>query len=189
MKRIIITLALITALFTPGAAMANISDLIPPFHWTYHSLSNLSAKGLIGEQVTPGKSAFTPEQVVALVVMALKHAESDTMKLGDAELSSMRQLANAYRPYFKEAGYDYNTIRNDIEMVAIRAGLMAVETNGGFRPTPKTLSAKAAYAVNKFTFDLYRQVAAERGHRNLFISPYSVTSALAMTYAGARGVT
>ena len=53
MKRIIITLALITALFTPGAAMANISDLIPPFHWTYHSLSNLSAKGLIGEQVTP----------------------------------------------------------------------------------------------------------------------------------------
>lgn len=189
MKRIIITLALITVLFTPGAAMANISDLIPPFHWTYHSLSNLSAKGLIGEQVTPGKSAFTPEQVVALVVMALKHAESDTMKLGDAELSSMRQLANAYRPYFKEAGYDYNTIRNDIEMVAIRAGLMAVETNGGFRPTPKTLSAKAAYAVNKFTFDLYRQVAAERGHRNLFISPYSVTSALAMTYAGARGVT
>ncbi|MFR5880356.1 MAG: serpin family protein [Cloacibacillus evryensis] len=188
MKRIIIALALITALFTPGAAMANISDLIPPFHWTYHSLSNLSAKGLIGEQVTPGKSAFTPEQVVALVVMALKHAK----RHHEARRRGTLQHAPAgerHRPYFKEAGYDYNTIRNDIEMVAIRAGLMAVETNGGFRPTPKTLSAKAAYAVNKFTFDLYRQVAAERGHRNLFISPYSVTSALAMTYAGARGVT
>lgn len=189
MKRIIITLVLVTALLSPNIVMANISNLIPPFHWTYHSLSNLSAKGLIGEQVVPGKSAFTPEQVVALVVMALKHAENDITKLGDAELSSMRQLASAYRPYFKEAGYDYNTIRNDIEMVAIRAGLTAIETNGGFTPNPKTLSAKAAYAVNKFTFDLYRQVAAERGHRNLFISPYSVTSALAMTYAGARGIT
>ncbi|MDO4560288.1 MAG: serpin family protein [bacterium] len=189
MKRTIITLVLIAALLAPGTAMADISNLIPPFHWTYHSLSNLSAKGLIGEQVVPGKSAFTPEQVVALVVIALKHAENDITKLGDAELSSLRQLANAYRPYFKEAGYDYNIIRNDIEMAAIRAGLTAVETNEGFTPNPQTLSAKAALSVNKFTFDLYRQVATEHGRRNLFISPYSVTSALAMTYAGARGVT
>lgn len=63
MKRIIITLVLVTALLSPNIAMANISNLIPPFHWTYHSLSNLSAKGLIGEQVVPGKSSLTPEQV------------------------------------------------------------------------------------------------------------------------------
>ncbi|MGE5607243.1 MAG: serpin family protein, partial [Bacteroidota bacterium] len=40
---------------------------------------------------------------------------------------------------------------------------------------------------NDFAFDLYRVTASEKG--NLFFSPYSVSSALAMTYAGARGET
>jgi len=40
---------------------------------------------------------------------------------------------------------------------------------------------------NAFAFDLYRQVAD--GSDNLFYSPYSISLALAMTYAGARGVT
>jgi len=38
-----------------------------------------------------------------------------------------------------------------------------------------------------FAFDLYGQLAQEPG--NLFYSPYSVSAALAMTYAGARGQT
>jgi serpin B len=38
-----------------------------------------------------------------------------------------------------------------------------------------------------FAFDLYRQLASEPG--NLFLSPYSITTALAMTHAGARGET
>ncbi|MEW6229028.1 MAG: serpin family protein [Bacillota bacterium] len=37
---------------------------------------------------------------------------------------------------------------------------------------------------NSFAFDFYRQLAKDEG--NLFFSPYSVSSALAMTYAGAR---
>lgn len=40
---------------------------------------------------------------------------------------------------------------------------------------------------NAFAFDLYRKLAQEGG--NLFFSPYSISSALAMTYAGARGET
>jgi serpin B len=40
---------------------------------------------------------------------------------------------------------------------------------------------------NEFAFDLYRVLAAEKG--NLFYSPYSISEALAMTYAGARGST
>ncbi len=40
---------------------------------------------------------------------------------------------------------------------------------------------------NAFAFDLYGTVAKEKG--NLFFSPYSISSALAMTYAGARGET
>ena len=40
-----------------------------------------------------------------------------------------------------------------------------------------------------FGFDLYRFLADEQGDDNLFYSPYSLSLALAMTYAGARGVT
>ena len=38
-----------------------------------------------------------------------------------------------------------------------------------------------------FAFDLYRTLSSEGG--NLFFSPYSISQALAMTYAGARGET
>ena len=38
-----------------------------------------------------------------------------------------------------------------------------------------------------FAFDLYRTLSAEDG--NLFFSPYSISQAVAMTYAGARGET
>lgn len=40
-----------------------------------------------------------------------------------------------------------------------------------------------------FAFDLYRQMAKESAGTNLVLSPFSVSSALAMTYAGARGTT
>ncbi|OGR17451.1 MAG: hypothetical protein A2X81_02150 [Desulfobacterales bacterium GWB2_56_26] len=39
----------------------------------------------------------------------------------------------------------------------------------------------------RFAFDLYRDLAEAEG--NLFFSPYSISTALAMTYAGARGNT
>lgn len=40
-----------------------------------------------------------------------------------------------------------------------------------------------------FAFDLYRVLVEEAGGGNLFYSPYSISLALAMTYAGARGET
>jgi serine protease inhibitor len=40
---------------------------------------------------------------------------------------------------------------------------------------------------NAFAFDLYAELAKDKG--NLFFSPYSISTALAMTYAGARGET
>jgi serpin B len=40
-----------------------------------------------------------------------------------------------------------------------------------------------------FGFDLYRLLADQHGDDNLFYSPHSLSLALAMTYAGARGVT
>ncbi len=45
----------------------------------------------------------------------------------------------------------------------------------------------AALSVNQFAVDLYRQLAAEEG--NLFFSPTSISTALAMTWVGAAGET
>ena len=54
-------------------------------------------------------------------------------------------------------------------------------------PSGSADPAPAVSAVNEFAIDIYRELAAESG--NIFFSPYSITSALAMTYAGAAGDT
>jgi len=52
---------------------------------------------------------------------------------------------------------------------------------------PAADQAALAGSVNAFACDLYGRLSGEKG--NLFLSPYSVSSALAMTWAGARGET
>ncbi|NQU96885.1 MAG: serpin family protein, partial [Chloroflexi bacterium] len=47
--------------------------------------------------------------------------------------------------------------------------------------------AELVHGNSNFAFDLYRALREEEG--NLFSSPYSISAALAMTYAGARGET
>ncbi len=44
-------------------------------------------------------------------------------------------------------------------------------------------------STNAFAFDLYRELLEEHPEENLFSSPVSISVALAMTYAGARGDT
>ncbi|MEK2646579.1 serpin family protein [Bdellovibrio sp. BCCA] len=46
---------------------------------------------------------------------------------------------------------------------------------------------KLIHGNNEFAFDLYKKVAAKDG--NVFFSPYSISAALAMTSAGAKGKT
>lgn len=57
----------------------------------------------------------------------------------------------------------------------------------GARPPQNAEESPMASAVNNFTLDLYAQLGARPG--NVFASPFSAHTALAMTYAGARGRT
>ena len=68
----------------------------------------------------------------------------------------------------------------------------AVEPINDLGPPPSEVSPEDLTALvegnNQFALDLYKKLAeTEKG--NIFFSPYSISSALAMTYAGARGQT
>jgi len=54
-------------------------------------------------------------------------------------------------------------------------------------PAGKAAAASLASGNNAFALDLYAKLRTGEG--NLFFSPYSISTALAMTYAGARGET
>jgi serpin B len=46
-----------------------------------------------------------------------------------------------------------------------------------------------AYTCNNFGINLYQKISAEAGDKNVFISPYSIYSALSITYAGTNNTT
>src|SRR6478752_1531883 len=64
----------------------------------------------------------------------------------------------------------------------------------GIMNTPESIAqdreqlAAIAKETNRFTTDIYRELSAHN-QGNLFVSPYSISTALAMAYAGANGET
>ena len=68
---------------------------------------------------------------------------------------------------------------------------------GGNQTSPETPVAGGspgtviAQSNNRFAADLYREIAQEKanGSGNIFFSPFSISSALALTYEGSRGTT
>lgn len=66
-------------------------------------------------------------------------------------------------------------------------GLLALLSQAGLCFGGENTAADLVRANNKFSVELYRQIKGKEG--NLFLSPYSISTALAMTYGGARGNT
>ena len=69
--------------------------------------------------------------------------------------------------------------------VSILLALVVFATTTAAKPVPDV--AAVAAGNTEFALKLYDQLNDEKG--NLFLSPYSISTALAMTYAGARGET
>ena len=55
-------------------------------------------------------------------------------------------------------------------------------------PKATAVAFDSAKSINQLSIDLFKQLATD-GEGNLFLSPYSISTALAMTYGGARGET
>jgi serpin B len=78
-------------------------------------------------------------------------------------------------------------------VLVLASGVWAVEKKPTVPPSRRTGTAQAEDAAkvadgcNRFAFDLYAHLLRQEG--NLFFSPYSISTALAMTSAGARGQT
>jgi len=62
---------------------------------------------------------------------------------------------------------------------------------GDAHPNTPDGAGNVAAGNNRFAFDLYQRLATDPAYAggNLFFSPYSISSALAITYEGARGTT
>ena len=75
-------------------------------------------------------------------------------------------------------------------VLVLASAAWAVRPEGEAPPPQDAAPAdqvQVAEGCNRFAFDLYARLKGAEG--NLFLSPYSISTALTMTYAGARGET
>jgi serpin B len=78
--------------------------------------------------------------------------------------------------------------QSDTHIDARNKDLAALGPSQEAQPTVKAADLQAlVQGNNEFAFDLYARLSQEEG--NIGFSPYSISTALAMTYAGARGAT
>lgn len=186
MKKILTALVLLFITATSGLAMTG-NDNIRPGHWSYMSLKTLSDDGLITKQIDLRSTVITANEILDEVEKAIKAIQAKPEALTEDSLISLRQLINAYKPILEARGKDFFLYRKELENCAIKAGLTAMET--GVKTEKGTpLYSKASRSVNAFTFDLYTKLSSNQ-KGNLMVSPYSIYSALAMTYLGAEGKT
>ena len=77
-----------------------------------------------------------------------------------------------------------------LERIALATALCAggMSTSAAAPDAPSPAAATVAHDGNAFAFDLYARLRAGQSG-NIFFSPQSISTALAMTYAGARGET
>jgi serpin B len=84
----------------------------------------------------------------------------------------------------KTQGKEEKTMRKNVLLkAAFLAASLLILNAGTFAQDARSV----IYGNNQFAFDLYAKYKTKDG--NIFFSPYSISSALAMTYEGARGKT
>ncbi|MFW6161974.1 MAG: serpin family protein [Planctomycetota bacterium] len=76
-----------------------------------------------------------------------------------------------------------------VTSVLVLAAVVVLASVAGAAEAEEAPMAQMVQANSEFAIDLYRQIEKENAGKNLFFSPYSISSALAMAAEGARGET
>jgi serpin B len=99
---------------------------------------------------------------------------------------SFADFSACFRPFFFRAA-DMRAIKHIFvlvaAMMAVASALAMEQTTAGEKMNGQII----VEANKKFALELYAKLQSREG--NLFFSPYSISTALAMTYAGSRGET
>jgi len=92
--------------------------------------------------------------------------------------------------FFEHANYNFVTVRRRAMLVSaavILAGMLSILLHHGLKTSIDFSGGALVDGNNRFAVDIYKTLRSQNG--NLILSPYSISLALAMTYAGARGET
>ena len=128
------------------------------------------------------------------VLFALKPGQSAYMPAADLLISvrAMSTAADTATLAVSRGGKDLGEVslsetEETVEVGGLTVRLLAVNTNGAWLRVEA--SANVVSANTRFAFDLLRELRMQDGEENLFLSPLSISVALAMTYNGADGET
>ncbi|HEX5105245.1 MAG TPA: serpin family protein [Pirellulaceae bacterium] len=138
---------------------------------------------LAGQKVVAGETPFGTERMAATHLIA---ADTPYYKSGPQQgRPADGTLKAGTRVQLVKAAGSFSQVKADSGVVAYVAAqsLTPVLSKEAITPDVKNI----ATSINGFAFDLYREVGKQEG--NLFVSPASISTALAMTYAGANGQT
>jgi len=114
---------------------------------------------------------------------------SDNQQRGSTGTVASRPRVRALIDHPVQAQKGVWTMRRKALWVIVPAFSFLAAVSPAFAGDPSGPEVAAVVSGNnQFAFDLYAKLA-EQEQGNLFFSPYSVSTALAMTYAGARGNT
>jgi serpin B len=175
-----LTAAVLVAFIAPVFAATNPFMDVPESHWAYNAMAQLAARGVLsgypGDAFKGGQLMIRYE-IASTLARGLAHVDYDKASKADVEM--LKRLVVEFADELSTIGVAVDGLYSRLEVNA------NVPDAADFR---KNLDAakSASQSVNAFAFDMYR-VLAGNGMGDVFFSPYSISAAMAMLYAGATG--
>ena len=176
---------------SPQAASLATTELAPG--WVCES------RGATFSVVAPGRVRLEQgELFVKSVAMDAGKGERRPLSIEtDAGVATAKGTEFFIGSHDKQRGEEMNAMKatrvlvlSGIVTLTNQFGAVAGEANDLLVANPDSAPVKETVKANsQFAVDLYKQVSRENEGKNIFFSPYSISSALAMAAEGARGET
>jgi serpin B len=158
---------------------------------------------LIGGELLVHSTPKQPSQLIIETPTGDAHAKGTRFYIGTHQFTGppagSTQTDGTQTDGTQSPGTEEKAMLKSLTRVLILSGVVTLTTALGsvegaegdvLSVEPGKVPTKLAVQANSdFAWDLYQRLAQENKGKNLFFSPYSISSALAMTAEGARGQT